>query len=179
MAFIETIFDGIKSAFHIGKEPDKAFTGMTRGGVQDTPQWKEWDDENAIRSGYKASTYVYKAIGWKAKGFAQMDMNLVTYNEEGERVLIEQHALKDLWDRPNPFMSGTDFRERLVQFLELSGNAPIFKQRGVGGEVVALYPVAPAWLRPIEDEQKVLTGYLYENGSQRLIIEPIDLILLQ
>lgn len=179
MSFLDILRRKKREPDALAPEPERNFYPQSAGGVQNQPIYKEWDDEKAIREGLKASTYVYKAIDLKAKGFAKARLDLYTYNEQDEQIRIDNHPIYKLWDRPNPFMSGGEFRERLIQYLDLSGNAPIYKVRGVGNKVVALYPIPPANLQPIADSNRYITGYLYTNGSSRLQIDVDDVIHLQ
>jgi HK97 family phage portal protein len=80
--------------------------------------------------------------------------------------VLKHQALK-LWKRPNPFMTGNDFREIGWQFMELVGEWYWVMDRGPSGESFPLemWPVRPDRMTPVPDKNDFLVGWVY-TGPQ-------------
>jgi HK97 family phage portal protein len=83
--------------------------------------------------------------------------------------VLRHQALK-LWKKPNPFMTGNDFREVCWQFMELVGEQYWVMDRGPTalGFPLEMWPVRPDRMEPVPDKNKFLAGWVYTgpNGEQ-------------
>lgn len=85
--------------------------------------------------------------------------------DQREEVLRHQ-ALK-LWNRPNPFMTGADFREIGWQHMELAGEWYWVLNRGPNGKgiPIEMWPVRPDRMEPVADKEKFLAGWVYTGPN--------------
>lgn len=73
---------------------------------------------------------------------------------------ITQHAALDMWNKPNPFMSGQFFREASMQHLLLTGLS-YWVVSSVGTIPTFMWPVRPDRMTPVPDPKKFLSGWVY------------------
>lgn len=87
-----------------------------------------------------------------------------------QRITVPRHAALKLWNQPNPFMTGEEFREIGWQFMELVGEWYWVLARGSSGRQVPteMWPVRPDRMEPVPDPNKFLKGWVYTgpNGQQ-------------
>jgi HK97 family phage portal protein len=87
-----------------------------------------------------------------------------------QRKEVLQHQALSLWNRPNDFMTGSDFREIGWQHMELAGEWYWVLNRGPNGNgiPIEMWPVRPDRMEPVPDPQKFLSGWVYTgpNGEQ-------------
>lgn len=85
------------------------------------------------------------------------------------RERLNHHAI-NLWNQPNEFMTGQEFREIGWQFMELVGEWYWVMNRGPNGKGLPLeiWPVRPDRMEPVPHPQKFLSGWVYTgpNGEQ-------------
>jgi HK97 family phage portal protein len=84
-----------------------------------------------------------------------------------ERMEVLQHAALDLWDQPNDFMTGAEFREIGWQHMELVGEWYWVLNRGPSGTgmPVEMWPVRPDRMEPVPDKDKFLLGWVYTGPN--------------
>jgi len=87
-----------------------------------------------------------------------------------QRTEVLQHQALRLWNRPNLFMTGPEFREIGWQHMELVGEWYWVLSRGPTGKSIPteMWPVRPDRMEPIPDKDKFLVGWVYTgpNGEQ-------------
>jgi|HubBroStandDraft_5_1064220.scaffolds.fasta_scaffold00014_66 HK97 family phage portal protein len=84
-----------------------------------------------------------------------------------ERMEVLQHAALDLWNHPNDFMTGAEFREIGWQHMELVGEWYWVLNRGPSGLgiPVEMWPVRPDRMEPVPDKKKYLVGWVYTGPN--------------
>lgn len=137
--------------------------------------FKEFTEETAIKEGYKSSVYVYKCIDkiGKAAGSVPWKVYRLT---NGTWEPIEQHPLELLMERPNEYMDRSELIEIMTAHLYLSGNSLHTKVRGVGSEVIELWPVQPKNITPVKSTESYISHYEFKEGTQKALIDPADII---
>ena len=140
-----------------------------------TPKWNEWSTENAIKAGYKASTYVYACINAIAKASASVPWKVYKRSRAGIWEEVQGHPLEELINRPNPFSSRKDLIERMTINLYLGGNAYFSKVRA-GGIVAELWNLPTDAIKVVPSQQDFISHYLYEQQGVRQRIEARDLL---
>lgn len=83
-----------------------------------------------------------------------------------DRTEITEHEALTLWNRPNPFMPGQEFRERGQQHIELVGEACLIVStvRIAGQDVpIEMWPVRPDRITPVPDPYEFIKGYVYTS----------------
>jgi HK97 family phage portal protein len=91
-----------------------------------------------------------------------------------QRVEVTQHQALKLWNRPNDFMTGSDFREIGWQFMELVGEWYWVLNRGASGLgiPVEMWPVRPDRMEPVPDREEFLKGWIYTGPNGEKV--PLD-----
>ena len=75
---------------------------------------------------------------------------------------ILAHPFVRVWNSPNPFYSGSGFREAVQQHLDLVGEgAFVFNE--LGGVIYEMWPIRPDRLEPVPGDKQFLAGYLYHG----------------
>lgn len=136
--------------------------------------WKDWTTDNAVRHGYKASTWVYSCISRISKTAASVPWKVYKETDEGLEE-IPNHPLEQLLKRPNPYMSGGDIMERLVSHLYLGGNTILSKVRA-NNIVAELWPLSPDLVSPIPTNNQFISGYEYKINGQTHFIEASEIV---
>jgi len=88
---------------------------------------KNYKYQDLAKEGYMKNAIVYRCVNEISKG-----AGAVNYMVKSGDVVLENHPLIDLLNRPNPLQSYSEFFNSLFGFLLLSGNAYILR---VGSEV--------------------------------------------
>lgn len=134
-----------------------------------------------------------RAMGGNSTLFAIVDRIITGYSEvrwrlyrsaasgrDEDRVEVTSHAALDLWNQPNPFMTGPAFREATQQHEELTGEQWWVIVRNERFNVpLELWPVRPDRMEPIPDPNDFLVGYLYRGPSGERIPLGVDDVLFQ
>jgi HK97 family phage portal protein len=70
----------------------------------------------------------------------------------GDLVLLDEHPLQVLLDKPNPLMSGRAFRQVCQVHLDLLGETYIVLDTNPAGMPVRMWPIPPTWIKQIPTE---------------------------
>lgn len=92
------------------------------------------------KEGYDINPYVYRCVHARAAPCASIDF--VLYDKNDEIMNDRNHKLYKLLDRPNPRMSGRDFKYELQAQLGINGNAFVYPIKTVLG-VSELWSISP------------------------------------
>lgn len=172
------MFKKFRQAWKIAKEMDevKEVTPMSvlPSYKSNKAVYKDWSTENAVRYGYKASTWVYSCISRISKTAASVPWKVYRETEKGLEE-IPNHPLEILLKRPNPYMSGQDIFERLVSHLYLGGNTILSKVRA-NNIVAELWPLSPDLISPVPTQQEFISGYEYKKDGVTQFIEASEII---
>lgn len=124
------------------------------------PVYKSWTIKNAVKDGYKANSWVYRAVSLISKSAASVPWGVI--NEKGEYI---GHYLSDLINHPNNAISRQDMFELIISWLELGGNAYL-KTVQAGKQISELWPVSPDRLKPIlsKDISEWIKGYALDQS---------------
>lgn len=130
-------------------------------------QWTDWTIRKAVKDGYKASSWVYRAVSLIAGNAAAVPW--VVYGADNEA--IWDHPVSKTLARPNPHFTRQQFFELIVGWLALAGNAYI-KRVIVRGATSEMWPVSPDRIapRPSSDPTAWIDGYeiIDEQGVKRI-----------
>lgn len=94
-----------------------------------------------------------------------------------DRTEVTSHAVLDLLENPNPFMSRQQLMKHGQQHNDLTGETNIIV--GYAGGVkypVDLYPCRPDRLAPVPDRERFLAGWVYQLGGERVPLELSEII---
>lgn len=131
--------------------------------------WSVWNIQKAVREGYQANGWVYRAVTLIMQNAASVPW--VVYGEDNE--IMYNHPLSSVLSHPNPHWTRQRMVETLVSWLQLSGNAYL-KKVIVGGKTVELWPVSPDRIAPIpsRDPTKFIEGYYTRNEGGEEVRNP-------
>lgn len=118
------------------------------------------------------STGAQASGGWKM--YDKNTDGRVRYSQHDkgsdQRKEVLRHWALELWNKPNAYMTGDQFREIGWQFMELVGEWYWVLNRGASGTgtPVEMWPVRPDRMEPVPDREKFLAGWVYSgpNGEQ-------------
>lgn len=131
-------------------------------GIGGTPQYSLTNYEEFYTSGYEENSLIYAAITYKAKAITQARLTAYKYTDKlGNFDVMEfGNDLQKLLDRPNKYQSGEEFHTLQNVFFNLTGNAFTYLERKQG-QIVAMWPLNPAWVTIIADSKGEIKGYEY------------------
>lgn len=117
-------------------------------------------------------------------GYSQVEWHLYRSAKSGrdeDRVEVTSHPALDLWEQPNRFMTGPQFREATQQHEELVGEQwwiPAFDDRlSIPRE---LWFARPDRMTPVPDPEEFLSGYVYSSPTgQQVPLGVDDVIMLR
>lgn len=123
--------------------------------------------------------------GWKM--YRKNQDNRRRYSSGGDkgsdqRVEVLQHQALRLWNQPNDFMTGVEFREIGWQHMELAGEWYWVLDRGPNGTgiPVEMWPVRPDRMEPVPDKEKFLAGWVYTGPNGEAVpLEVSEVIQLR
>lgn len=96
-----------------------------------------------------------------------------------QRTEVLQHQALSVWNNPNPFITGTNFREAGWQHMELTGE----KWWVVARDSRATFPtglwlVRPDRMEPVPSADKYIAGYIYTGPSgEKVPLQTSEVIL--
>ena len=127
----------------------------TSSGFYESDKLKEIGDG----SGNSAVTACLNVL---ATSFAEPPLQVVKRDQVfGDREINYTHPLAELLRRPNPFMSHNLLSHYIVVALNTNGDAFLYKNKNVRGQVVELIPLMPHLVEVRGNEQKLITHYEY------------------
>lgn len=129
-----------------------------------------WTDDNGVQGDrvYEAHRSVgtlFAIVSQIGNAVASAQWHLykrTSTRDKKRRTEILGSRFMELWEQPNPFMTGRFFREAVQQHLDLVGEGIIILER-VGNTIVEMWPVRPDRMHPVKHESKFLIGWIY-NG---------------
>lgn len=144
---------------------DPNFKGSLQFYSPGNPIWTDKDYRSFVRNGYRKNPTVYTCIN-KITGAAS-GINWKLYTDRDKKKTIDNHALLDLWRKPNPRMPGSGaFIEAVVGFWHMSGNSYIWAYRETpSGPPLALWPMRPDRMKAVASNSGI-QDYVYGYDTQ-------------
>ena len=119
---------------------------------------------NFASEGYAKNEIVHSCIRELATSAASPRYMVQAPSVDGGGVEVTSGLLYDLVTQPNPSDNWYSFIEQMVTYLQVAGNAYIYKERTRGNRVNALYLLRPDRMR-IVGASYGAGGYVYEVGG--------------
>ncbi|WP_317623753.1 phage portal protein [Catenulispora acidiphila] len=96
-----------------------------------------------------------------------------------QRTEVLQHQALNVWNNPNPFTTGVNFREAGWQHMELTGEQWWVVVRDSRATFpTGLWLVRPDRMEPVPSAEKYIAGYVYTGPSgERVPLQPEEVIL--
>ncbi|MFB7440245.1 phage portal protein [Streptomyces mirabilis] len=131
-----------------------------------------------------SNSTLYAIVDRIITSYSQVEWHLYRTAKSGrdeDRVEVMTHAVLDLWNAPNKFMTGPMFRESGQQHEELTGEQwwviarnPQFKQLPL-----ELWPVRPDRMDPIPDAEDFIVGYVYRSPNGEMVPLDVEDVIFQ
>ena len=151
----------------------KAVATLLETWKEGKPTYSETNFVNMVKEGWRRNELIFSCISKTANTAAQVGLQIT--NKAGK--VQPDHPLKQLIQRPNPYMSEFDFWSAVIIYQKLAGRAVFEKVRSRGGQVVELWPLRPDYLKPIASSTKMIAGYEYEPpGVGKIVLAPEDVV---
>lgn len=137
------------------------------------PVWTPKNYANFVKEGYRRTPVVYSCINKISTTASGIQWKL--YTDRTMKREIEQHALLDLWRKPNLNESQGMFIEKLFGFWHLSGNDYIWAFRpNKNGPPTALWHLRPDRVKIVPSNLGI-ENYVYGYGTPGVkLYEPED-----
>lgn len=129
-----------------------------------------YNPEEAM-SAYAGHGYTYAAVSRAAQDLAALPLRLL---KGTDRVLVEEHPVIDLLDKPSSTVDGFLLREQLCTDLILTGNCYILLL-GQTDKPTSIVRLHPETITPRTDSTGII-GYIYRSGGQT-VAYPVDRIV--
>ena len=174
------IYDRLKFAF-TGRLPnrnqyeEKSVGQMVLPWQQGQPQYMPHSYESYALNAYSKNELVFACINEKATSLPEATLRAYRRTKDGEEE-IPDHPLRQLMQKPNPFMTEFELMEMTVTYLDIAGNAFWEKGRSAAGRVVEIWPLRPDRVRIVPDNVKYISQYVYEIGGIWYPLDPDDVI---
>ena len=128
----------------------------------------------------KYREWVNLVIRIKAQECASTPLRVYTKNKDGEKEEVKKGALYDLVKTPDNGITTRDLIEGISSFLDIDGNAYIYKAR-VGSKIVALWLLRSDWVTiiPSKDKSKLIERYEYKTGKKKTPLDVKNVIHLK
>ena len=110
------------------------------------------------------TTAVYSCVRILAEAVASLPIHVYRYTETGKERVYDHPLYYLLHDEPNPEMTSFVFRETLMSYLLIWGNAYAQVIRDGNGRVLSLYPLLPDKMEVDRDEHGQLF-YTYTRNT--------------
>lgn len=128
-----------------------------------------------VTDGFEVNALIYSSVMYKVRAISQPQLKI--YDYEGAVIDDDRHPLMKLRRRPNEYQSWAGFNGNVETYLNLSGNAYVYLDRGkdqaTEGPVVSMYTLRPDRVF-IVPRDGLIAGYIYvPEGTSRADAIPI------
>lgn len=96
-----------------------------------------------------------------------------------QRVEVVSHAALSLWEMPNSFHTGFEYREGASQHLELTGETFWVLERGMTTFPTSMWYVRPDRMMPVPDPDDYLLGWVYTGPTGEQVPLRLDEVILE
>ena len=133
----------------------------------------------------RGNSIVEASLGYLARTFPEAPSAVFELDDADVLIKVPGHPATELLAHPNPVMIGEDFSNYEITALQVDGNGYIWKQRSIGGEIIALWPLMPDLVTPRGDDRATdmadqwIDHYEYRPVGQQIKIERDDMVHLR
>lgn len=97
-----------------------------------------------------------------------------------QRIEVIQHPAISLWNKPNDFHSGFEFREGCNQHQELTGETFwVMNRENALGIPTSLWYVRPDRMEPVPSPEDYLVGWIYSGPNGEQVPLQLDEVILE
>lgn len=161
------------------------FKALTSIRFPSSPQWPwAWPfrrggiDYSVVGNG-SGNSAVMACVSWITRTFPEAPLQVLRRDTEGEWAAVDDHALTQVLEQPNPYYSGPLLWMATLTDWVLDGNAYWLKLRTGSGKVTELWYVPAALIEPAwpRDGAEFISHYEYKpDGSTPVRLERDDVV---
>jgi len=137
------------------------------------PSTRESRTEMDPRAYYGKNPYLYRATRRVSDSIAMLPFRVMV--EGGDEPREEDGELQRIFDRPNDYQGGFQFRRNLAAWLELTGDAFLFVE-SKGGRPRTLHILDPSAVKVVPDPRQRISHYTHIVSGKEIRIERDDMI---
>jgi HK97 family phage portal protein len=129
---------------------------------------------------YREHVWVYACINAIAQSISGVPLLFKTGSRKDPKV-VESHRLVDLFETPNPMMSGSQLIEATFVYLGLTGEAFYIVERQNEREIPQeIWVFHPSRFQEVVDTKTgLITGWLYSKGEKKVPLERHEVIFFR
>jgi HK97 family phage portal protein len=148
------------------------------------PSWQlnkaTWPKRNVTTytdQGYSVLALVFRCIGILSQSIAQAPLRVYQDTPNGPEP-IDNHPLRQLILRPNREGNEARFLGQVMMTMATAGFCVIEKERAAAGRVIALWPINPAYCKPIQRADALPDWEVRVPGYDPVILNSDDCIAI-
>jgi HK97 family phage portal protein len=141
------------------------------------PIWPKRNIQTYTDQGYSVLALVFRCIGILAQSVAQAPLKVYEDAENGPEP-IDTHPLRQLILRPNREGNEARFLGQVMMTMATAGFCVIEKERAAAGRVIALWPINPAYCKPIQRADALPDWEVRVPGYDPVILNSDDCIAI-
>lgn len=104
-------------------------------------------------------------------------MHSPAIRKDHDRVIVYDSPFNELFDNPNPCMTGRTLRQAAQIYLELAGESFIIIERNDQGQPVELWPIPPTWVKEVPTND--VSTFSVSYNSLQMDVEEKDMLWLK
>ena len=137
------------------------------------PIYPDFRFEPLAKEGYRRNELIFACLNKTAAASASIALSV----QDKQGTVLPEHPIKQLIQRPNPFMNEYDLWASIKLTQKLAGVAYFEMEKTRGGDVVALWPLRPDWVKVVPRNRIEISHYEYTvPGNPPAEIDP-DVVL--
>jgi len=129
---------------------------------------------------YREHVWVYACVNASARSISAVSLLFKTSNRRNSKV-VESHPLVDLFEAPNPMMSGSQLLEATLIYLGLTGEAFYIldreSEREIPKEVWVVHP--GRFQEAVDDKTGLISGWIYRQGARQVPLQPHEVVFFR
>jgi HK97 family phage portal protein len=128
-----------------------------------------------VKNQQKAKQYKVLSSGYNEKALMRsLNIKASAFDE----VDNDEHELIKIWDKPNAYQTGQQFREQLILFMKATGAAPVYSNKGLSGtKPLSLHSLPSQFIRLQPDPSLQTFDKVFYTITGEQIEIPVDQFL--
>jgi HK97 family phage portal protein len=145
-----------------------------------SPHFLTPEQTGRLTQPYREHVWVYACVNAIAQSISSVPLLFKTGTRKDSQV-VESHPLIDLFENPNPMMSGSQLLEATLIYLGLTGEAFYILERQNEREIPKeLWVVDPGRLKEVLDEKSgLVSGWIYSKGARQIPLQPHEVVFFR
>lgn len=144
--------------------------------------WSERSDATAQIKAMGSVGTLFNIVSTTSQAVSEVEWKLWRKAKSGkaeDRTEVTSHAALDLWNHPNPFMTGQEYREVVQQHLDLTGEGwgVVARNAKLRSIPLELWPVRPDRMAPVPSATDYIVGYVYTSPDGERVPFETDSVL--